>query len=46
MSSWVSRYKQIGRAVEQADVLVVATPVYRLKKHLMKTVHNIDVVEV
>lgn len=28
-----------------ADAKGLATPVYRLKKHLMKTVHNIDVVE-
>ena len=28
-----------------ADAKGMQTPVYRLKKHLMKTVHNIDVVE-
>lgn len=28
-----------------ADAKGMATPLYRLKKHLMKTVHNIDVVE-
>lgn len=28
-----------------ADAKGMQTPVYRLKKHLMKTIHNIDVME-
>lgn len=34
-----------GRRVVE-DAKGMSTPVYRLKKHLMKTVHDIDVVEV
>lgn len=34
-----------GRIVVE-DAKGMQTPVYRLKKHLMKTVHGIDVVEV
>ena len=33
-----------GKVVVE-DAKGVQTPVYRLKKHLMKTIHNIDVVE-
>jgi hypothetical protein len=32
-------------AVVVEDAKGMQTPVYRLKKHLMKTIHNIDVVE-
>lgn len=40
-------YSDVGTGtVVVEDAKGVATPVYRLKKHLMKTVHNIDVVEV
>lgn len=33
-----------GKVVVE-DAKGMQTPVYRLKKHLMKTIHNIDVVE-
>lgn len=38
-------YQQDGKTVV-SDVKGMVTPEYRIKKHLMKSVHNIDILEV
>ncbi|MEZ7524029.1 DUF1064 domain-containing protein [Burkholderia vietnamiensis] len=39
-------YRDAGGALVVEDVKGVRTPVYTMKRHLMKVVHNIDIVEV